>query len=308
MVNVAYTIPPADARFWRACVGALPPFVPIEDEQIRFRTPADSTADSESTSAVLPAGFGAALFDPSPEGGRLLLDFDESTPSFSLRDEDDEPLPVAPVVAWTKKRAPSYLMVHWTDGAVARESVWVVNVTDPSRLPPPDELRDLSLAALVEVLTTSRPFYEAVVRAIERQANRAARDRALELDPHRRVDTSGFLLKRVHRVSRALEGLRERLEKPALSIDALRWRLRGPVGPLALARRLVDEGDVAAVFLIAEIALIVSAVSTHHPDDEVVRQEVDGVMSELRAMLDASTDAGDVAQYAHRTFEEIGLP
>ena len=82
------------------------------------------------------------------------------------------------------------------------------------------------------------------------------------VDPHKKVDTSGFLVQRMRRVARALEGLRTRLTRPAHSLEAFRWRLRGPVGPLALAERLAESEDrraakaalSGAAFLVAEVA------------------------------------------------------
>src|SRR5205085_396423 len=89
----------------------------------------------------------------------------------------------------------------------------------------------------------------------------------VELDPHRRVQSrvETFLLQRTRRFARALEELRKRLERPAYTPEALEWRLRGPLGPLALARATRDEprqqrapGEIA--FLLAEIALALRRV------------------------------------------------
>jgi hypothetical protein len=309
-VNLAYVIPPADSRFWRSCLEAVPPTVKILNEKIRFRTPPDKTADSDLTTALLPISFGEALFDPSPAGGVLLLSFQDDAPFVTLRDEDGDSLEIAHTVPWKKLKPPSYLLVSWREGNKTRDSIWVVNVTDASKLPPPDELRDLSLEVLVEVLSSTRPLYESVVRALDRQANKPSYDRSIELDPLRRVDTSSFLLKNVQRVSHALEGLRERLEKPALTLDSLRWRLRGPIGPLALARRLIAEAELSAAFMIAEIALTISGVSWQQTErllgKDNVRSEIKEVTNELRSMLEDRMGSGDVGRYAKRTFQEIG--
>ena len=83
------------------------------------------------------------------------------------------------------------------------------------------------------------------------------------IDPHAKLDTSTFLLRRMRRVAAALEGLRARLERPAHHLDALRWRLHGPVGPVQLARRLAENEreKEGAGFLIAEVALTVRRVN-----------------------------------------------
>lgn len=322
--NLAYVVPPAESKFWRSCEESVPPseIIDLDRTEVRFLKPSEQTSESEMM-PPLPTWFEQALFDPSPEHGRLSLSFSKSSHAFSIKDEDGELVlsseslspsdgPFTHTVEWQRTKPPSYLLVEWpaADG-ITRESIWVVNVTDTSKLPPPAELRDLSLDALVEVLTSSRPLYEAVERALERQSRLAAREQALELDPHRRVDTSGYLLKRVQRVSRAMEGLRERLERPLSSFDALRWRLRGPIGALALARGIVKENDPAAAFLIAEIALTLNQVRWHEPErflgKDRVREEIESVQRELQSRAEGATATGDIKRYVRKAFREIFL-
>jgi hypothetical protein len=63
----------------------------------------------------------------------------------------------------------------------------------------------------------------------------------------------------IRRVSKALEGLRERLKAPILSDMSLEWRFHGPLSPIFLARKLLESIDdpEEQIFLIAEIALVV---------------------------------------------------
>ncbi len=121
-------------------------------------------------------------------------------------------------------------------------------------LPPPDELASLTLTELMEILTSARPMHDVITRIFERREKRAAPNNEPEVDPHKKVDTSQFLLRRMRRVAQALEGMRERLQQPVGSLDALRWRLRGPIGPIALAKRLDREDPAGAAFMIAEVA------------------------------------------------------
>jgi hypothetical protein len=135
---------------------------------------------------------------------------------------------------------PSLLVVEWTDANAAQQVAdWPVNVRSASALPPPEELRGLTLAALLELLSSARPLHEAIRAWLRRQPNDDDPDgpQGPELvDPHQKVDTSGFLIKRVQRACGALRQLRERLAQPVLSDAALAWRLDGPVG----ARAVVD--------------------------------------------------------------------
>jgi hypothetical protein len=94
---------------------------------------------------------------------------------------------------------------------------------------------------LIEILTSARPLHQALQRRLQRKQDRQQHEEVPALDPHKRVDTSGFLLQRTRRVSDALRALRQRLERPVVSEQALAWRLRGPVGVLALAQAIGNE-------------------------------------------------------------------
>jgi hypothetical protein len=71
-------------------------------------------------------------------------------------------------------------------------------------------------------------------------------------------------------MSEALVGLRRRLEDPVVSVDAYRWRVEGPFGPLAIADGVIEAGVRATSpgersFMLAELALTVSAVDPGLP-------------------------------------------
>ena len=98
-----------------------------------------------------------------------------------------------------------------------------------------------------------------------------------------------------------------RLGRPAFSLDALRWRLEGPVGPLALARRLCQEEPRAAAFLIAELAIVVrrvqwGALMTALGTD-TVSAEVEKCIAVLKALAATLPTVPAVAQYIAETFE-----
>ena len=124
---------------------------------------------------------------------------------------------------------PLVLRVTW--GEEGHTADWPVNVIDPSTLPPPDVLRNLTLEQLLDVLASTRPLHQAVVEALVKRGRKKSSD--IELDPHKRVNTAAFLLQRTKRLAVALERLRERLERPVGSVEALDWRLFGPIGPRA---------------------------------------------------------------------------
>ncbi|MBK9681729.1 MAG: hypothetical protein IPO59_00005 [Betaproteobacteria bacterium] len=139
---------------------------------------------------------------------------------------------------------PSTLNVQWGDADHVAD--WPVNVISADALPAPTELQGLSLAALLDLLSSARPLHEALRAWLRRQPDDddAEVEEAVELvDPHAKVDTSGFLVKRVQRACWALRQLRERLEQPVLSASAMAWRVNGPVGAKAVLNAIERQSD-----------------------------------------------------------------
>jgi hypothetical protein len=163
-------------------------------------------------------------------------------------------------VDWTGRLTPLVLEVSWEHAEGVAVASWPVNVSDPTALPPPDVLRDLTLEELLEILGSVRSLPQAVVEVLRRRTKKRRRD--IELDPLKRLDSQESLLRRTKRVAVALERLRERLERPALAREAFEWRLRGPIGPIILAQALTTEAKLPgeAKFCLAELALALSRV------------------------------------------------
>ncbi len=161
---------------------------------------------------------------------------------------------------WLHDRPPSGFEVSWKGAAMS--AWWPVNVDKSASLPPPEELKDLPLEVLINILTSARPIYQTMKRWLKtREDGSKDQERYVDpFDPHKRIQTSGFLLQKTRRVSLALRGLRERLERPVSSMDALDWRLRGPVGVQAVADAILKEsrGGDESSFLLTELALEIS--------------------------------------------------
>jgi hypothetical protein len=328
--NIAYVA--RDATSYNALLDVYPPSEAIDDfENVVWEPIFDLDAEPSDAVPPLPAAFADAVFMPETDGGVLFLSFEGEPPArwqVHLADADEaDALYDSDRWAADRKalrlsirvlniRPPSSLAVNWLDKkGVERRALWLVNVSDPGALPPPDELRDLSLETLLDVLTMSRPLYEAVVRALQKSTQqRQGEGNALrDLDPHARVRTETFLLQRTRRVARALEQLHARLERPVHSREALRWRLRGPVGPLALMRAIEREERPAGetAFLFAEIALTLNRVKPARApgalSPRVVRDELRGAILELR---DASAERlrdvpHDLRDYVERAFQDM---
>ena len=279
-----------------------------------------SEAEGEDASgSVLPQGFVEALFRAGASPQLVLVLAKNLPASWTILTVDGEGVvssdacaPGEHTLDWTGRSVPFVLEVSWLEEETWLTSSWAVNVEDPSNLPPPDILRDLTLEELVTILGSTRPLAQAVVQAIKRRG--APKHTTLKLDPHKRVNTEAFLLRRTRRVARALTRLTERLERPTMSPEGFEWRLNGPVGPRALAKAFAAEAKQPgeAAFFLAELALSLSRVRPDRPAaGGVTRESVRQLLSESIASiqkdaqeLDASqAPSGPLRRYVDRAFK-----
>lgn len=320
-LNLAYMIRDRRSRFGKLCAQSWPQELELDNiANVQFLGGEPDSAD-DADGRPLPAAFGLALFCLDERGARLELEIGADVPPvFSVLSKEYGPLfdsqsrardgnPRCVILPWDTKRPPSSLDVHWQDHAGSEWSApWVVNVADRSVLPPPDELGSLSLSELIEILTSARPLHEVVLRILQRRESQKPSETTLEVDPHKKVDTSRFLLRRMRRIAQALEGMRERLQQPVSSLDALRWRLRGPIGPVALAKRLSAEDPEGAAFMIAEVAATLRSVAwrplgtlyNHAIDTEVIE-----ITRSLQNLAREAPAPPSLASYVAASFEEL---
>jgi hypothetical protein len=189
---------------------------------------------------------------------------------------------------------PSVLTVEWANGAHVVD--WPVNVSTADALPAPDELKGLSLAALLELLSSARPLHEALRAWLRRQPDDddSNVELAIELiDPHAKVDSSGFMVKRVQRACWAMQSLRARLEQPVLSSSAMAWRIKGPVGAYAMLEAMQRQCDPKLpdewTFLLCELWRELAAVPVkggggRAPEPESL-QMMEGLIGDLHERL-----------------------
>lgn len=320
--NLVYELPSLDSDFARVCQRAYPAtealapglagatFLDLEDH-----TPEPTTYEA------LPACFGAATLRITGDERWLELEvLAEPPPDFAVVLGTGEIVIAA--AAWSAEgrprmsvrrleqpQPPSYVSVMWGAGLDQLRAIWPVNAQDPSLLPHPAELRDLTLEELLEVLTSARPAHEAIgrIHARRERAARGSQD-GRETDPLKRVDTRNHLLKRLGRAAAAMEELRARLERPSFSDEALRARIHGPLGPLALAQRLVIEEPAGAAFLIAELAATVASARLDPrgeltPDD--AHAQIREVVRELAGLAARHPAPANLRAYVDQTFAEV---
>jgi hypothetical protein len=278
----------------------LPPYdKPIDDfTNVSWEAIDERVGEGAFAVSILPTSFEDALFEPGEEASFLNLRFGKNLPTdwtISFKDHTISVLSAAewrslnsPSVVrltWSEKAIPNALEVEWIDAAQQKQAAhWPVNVTDPGQLPPPDAMRNLSLQTLLEILCSGRPLHEAVT---SRQSNGAgSRDNdeiSAELDPLKRFNSETFLLQRTRRVAKAIDQLVASLSRPIVHRDALTWRLRGPVGPCALAKAIYNESRIPgeACFLLSEIVLVLRGIDASKIAVGVDRNEVNAAITEV---------------------------
>ncbi len=278
------------------------------DEDVKWKPLTGEGEDAPGEEVPLPEMFGDAVFncDEKSRASVTLSILGTTCESWEVLTDGETQVflneerwlarnqPISCNLEWQIDRPPSGFWVRWSGSGGS--AWWPVNVLSGNVLPPPDELRNLPLEVLINILSSARPLHR-VLRDFLRRRDRetSTQENKPIVDPHKRVDTSQFLLQRTRRISWALNALRERLERPVVTIEFLRWRLHGPVGVKALANALVREAQSAEerVFLISELALELARVNPIQAPGCVPSQqhvsEIRAVIVELMALIPAST-------------------
>lgn len=325
--NLAYVV---SRRSKVAAKSLSDAWLPAEDvpdglEILWMPCPDDSEDSATAGTVLLPPFFGEASFgcdekrqgfvdltfnDAPPKVWAIFVE-DETAPFYVEASWVSADYPASIRLKWDRERPPSGLSVSWKGSGGS--AWWPVNVATSASLPPPAELKDLPLEVLIEILTSAKPLHQALERWLRKQKENGSRDGGISLDPHKRVDTSSFLLQRTRRVSDALTGLRKKLEQPVVSEQALEWRLRGPVGVLALAQALSKEArsEQERCFLLTELCLELARVRPHVSPGNLsvahIRKGLHKLAHEIRASISAEALAGfpALASYTEAAFEEI---
>lgn len=277
------------------------PLLPVEFAEATFGNNPSVGSYLRFTFAGLPPA-GWAVFPEEAEAGAFVTE--------AKWDAEGRPRPW--LVAWSQARPPSVLRVSWREsGGFAW---WPVNVDDGDALPPPEALRELPLEVLIEILTSAKPLHRALAPWLKRKPTGGQSTETVALDPHKRVNTSAFLLQRTRRLSWALSALRERLERPVVSDQALGWRLRGPVGVLALAQAISRETEgrsgLERAFLLTELCLELKRVRLQEAPGclsrAAVRRALGELIAELRGWIAKESVAGEpsLAAYMQSVFEK----
>lgn len=208
---------------------------------------------------------------------------------------------------------PSFITVRWSDGAVS----WTVLVDDPHLLPPGPAVADLTARQLFAALATGKSITSAAEDHL-RDLLAAEVTGVGRLDPLLRHDDPRSLMREGRALSAALLNMQRRLAYPAPTVDAVKARLAGPLGPGALAAKVVEsiaaheESEAGGLFKLAELAMAVgradwasclARLDSH--DASLARTALGESVDEIaRRILDLVAGPHDITEYARRAVKE----
>lgn len=280
--------------------------------------------DEETNEMVLlPDEFKEAIFDIDKSGKRFIkLKIDGNPPQeWKLYNEDEKIYCQEDWVKggeqkevdiyWGKETEPSGFGVEW-EGSNGR--AWLpINIMNGSVLMPPEKLRNLPLDILVQIMASVKPYYKVIAEAErKKQIKNDTETISAELDPLKRNDSAEVLLKRTREISWALSQMRQRLENPFPTEESLEWRLRGPVGVIALKNAILKDvkNSVERDFLLVEIILELNRVKPKQEQNSItperIRAQINLLIEEMKDDLKTvNVEDNNLRGYINRVLGEI---
>jgi hypothetical protein len=191
-------------------------------------------------------------------------------------------------VEWVPADPPEKLRVTWDD----HTAFLPLNVDDARSLPAPSILHDMTADEMLAILAATDPG--AALRIWERRRRLGVigvydpdLDSAtpIDLDPLSRYRLSTTFLHRVRRRARIMAQLRLFIEKPAISVQSLEWRLRGLIGIEPLAHKFAAEFDAAsattstgsdpreALLTLADLLIVLREARYAHQDGAIPKPQ-----------------------------------
>ena len=315
---------PLDSKEGRALrdLIALGGVVPADTEVIE---PKD---EDETQLPSLPTCFGLCEVVGSGQDGRwqLHLGITEANDmpadwqiAFNAGDEPfmtrarwtDHGKPVMELVDLAARPIPMFVTVSWQ----GNKTPWAVVAQDPQALPLGPALSNLRAQHLLDALATGRPLAQVMREVLEREQAAARETVPVMLDPLKRLEVEGSLLRKGRALAASMAAMQRRLERPLVTLDTLRGRLASPLGPVVVATKLAEDFEAGekprreVIFTIAEIALSVGRIDwprvLEHVDLAQGAQMVEDTLSKLNALrVRVGPEPADLASYARRAIEE----
>ena len=191
---------------------------------------------------------------------------------------------------WQHPTPPSRLLVRWlSDDGTWSEGFLPINVECPEDLPAPPEIQSMSADDLLRILAASDPgaALRAWTKSLHRSEDGFDEDldsaEPADLDPLRAYSLANTFLHRVRNRARIFARLRQNLERPARTKQALLWRLEGFIGVRALAERLCAEAMTSAthaeeaLLSLIDFIILLGEVNYSYELGSVTREQFDGI-------------------------------
>lgn len=304
---------------------ALRDLIQLGSEILESAEEAESKDEDEVELPALPACFGLCRVTRSSEGAAWELHLgitatSEPTsweiglvrgdaPFLTRKQWEARGAPETSVVALKQDALPMFVVVRW-DG---KETPWAVVADDRHGLPPGPMLSSLRAHHLLDALATGRPLSQLLREELERR--KAEEKSGICLDPLKRLEVEGSLLRKGRALAASLSAMQRRLERQVITLDTLGARLAGPLGPAFVATKVAEafeagqQSRAEAIFTIAEIALTVGRVNWAHVLECVDRTDGLALVERTLARLEALRGRiGEVptelASYARRATKE----
>jgi hypothetical protein len=215
------------------------------------------------------------------------------------------------VVDLASQAMPMFVIVSWQ----GNQTPWAVVAQDPHSLPVGPALSNLRAQHLLDALATGRPLAQVLREVLEREQAAARETITIVLDPLRRLEVEGSLLRKGRALASSLAAMQRRLERPLVTLDTLRGRLASPLGPVFVATKVVEafeageQSRAEAIFTIAEIALSVGRIDWPRVLAQVDLPQGAQMVEDTLSTLDAlrarvGSEPADLASYASRAIKE----
>lgn len=307
---------------------ALAALVSLGDAVERADVTFDDTGDDDElneSSPVLPTCFGLCRLVNDEGAWSLAIGIEPTATPAAWRVTLPSGTTVLDETAWRAMGSPAsvrvpvavdelpmFVVVEWD----AESAVWSVIVDDRHALPPGAGLADLNSAHLLDALARGTSLAQAVRAEMERLVRESqSAAGGVALDPLKRFDDRGSLLRRGRALAASLAAMQRRLEQPVLTLDALVARLCSPLGPAFVAQRTADDAEseqmtsADALFTLAEIALTIGRVdwtkAIRFKETAEGMSAVQHALDEIAALQVRLSDApADLVQYAERAMKE----
>ncbi|MEZ5653734.1 MAG: hypothetical protein R3E87_24645 [Burkholderiaceae bacterium] len=262
----------------------------------------------ESTEFVRTLVLGVTMNGRMPAAWEI--DIAGSTlPSPTRRSWEDSGSPETIAIPLQPGALPMFVRVRW-DGS---EAPWAVITDSRQGLPPGPSLSSLRAQHLLAALATGRTLAQTLREELERGP--VSEKTIDDLNPLKRFDLPGSLLRRGRALAASLEAMQRRLERQVITTEALRARLASPLGPEFLAAKVVEAqeagqmGRAEALFTVAEIALAVGRVRWAHVLEHIDETGGFALVADTFRKVDAlrvqlGDQPADLSAYARSAIQE----